>query len=134
MARAQAALLAGFGLILGACGPRDFRVGGTITIASHLQARAPKQNCVLFIVAKNLGGVPLAVKRIVNPSFPASFTLGTEDLVVPDTHPRDPLRLEIEMNTHGNVGSPVRGDLLGKYPDPVRSGDKRINVVIDRQL
>ena len=38
-----------------------------MTIASSLQSRAPKQNAVLFIVAKNLGGVPVAVRHMVNP-------------------------------------------------------------------
>lgn len=88
----------------------------------------------MFIVAKNLGGVPLAVKRIVNPQFPVAYTLDADDLVVPGTRPRDALKVEVEMNTHGNVGSPVRGDLAGAYPEPVYSGDRSVHIVIDRQL
>jgi hypothetical protein len=44
------------------------------------------------------------------------------------------MRVEVEMNTHGNVGHPVRGDLIGIYPDPVYSGERGVHVVIDRQL
>jgi len=137
MARRQTAiafLAASAGLALAGCGPREFRVSGTITVASYLQARAPKQNCVLFIVAKNLGGVPYAVKRIVNPAFPVNYTLRGEDLVVPGSHPKDALRISVEMNTHGNVGQPAHGDLSGSYPDAIYPGDRRVHLVIDRQL
>lgn len=137
MARAQAVravLAAGLALALAGCSRRDFRVSGTVTIASYLQTRVPKQNGVMFIVAKNLGGVPLAVKRIVNPAFPVNYTLLAEDLLVPGSRPRDAMRVEVQMNTHGNVGQAVRGDLAGKYPDIVHSGDKRVHIVIDQQL
>ena len=130
----RAGLAAGLVLALAACGPRQFSVAGTITIASPLRAKAPKQNCVMFIVAKNMGGVPLAVKRIVNPSFPVSYSLGPEDLVVPGSHPEVTLRVEVEMNDRGNVGHPARGDLFGAYPDPVHVGEHQVHIVIDRQL
>ena len=88
----------------------------------------------MFIVAKNLGGVPIAVKRIVNPQFPVAYTLTTEDLVVPGIHPKDTLRIEVQMNTHGNVGMPGKGDLAGSRLDPASSGDRRVHIVIDHQL
>lgn len=87
---------------------------------------------MLFIIAKNRGGVPLAVRRIVNPQFPVDFRLGPEDLVVPGTRPAEVLRLEVEMNTHGNVGRPAKGDLEGSFPDAVYSGDRGLHLVIDR--
>jgi hypothetical protein len=89
---------------------------------------------VLFVVAKNKGGVPIAVKRIVNPQFPVEFEIGPDDLVVPGSHPADVLNLEVEMNTHGNVGHPVKGDLEGIDPDPVYAGDHGVHIVIDRQI
>ena len=113
---------------------RDFRISGTITVAAPLQGKAPRNNSVLFIVAKNMGGVPVAVRRIVNPQFPVSFTLAEEDLLVPGSRPKDPLLLQVQMNTHGNVGMPVRGDLEGNHPDPVHSGERGVHVVIDRQI
>jgi len=121
---------------LAACGPfsRDFRVSGTITLASPLQRRVPRANAVLFVIAKNRGGVPLAVLRIVNPRFPVSFTMTEQDLLVPGSRPREPLELQVQMNTHGNVGMPVPGDLEGVHPDLVRPGERRVHVVIDRQI
>lgn len=137
MAGRQAPLLLALSLAaagLAACGARDFRVSGTITIASSLHSRAPKQNGVLFIVAKNLGGVPLAVKRIVNPQFPIEYVLGPEDLVVPGGRPRGQMRVFVEMNTHGNVGRAERGDLVGEHPDPISPGERRVHIVVERQL
>jgi cytochrome c-type biogenesis protein CcmH len=137
MARRQTALAllaAGASLALAGCGPREFRVSGTITVASYLQTRIPKENGVLFIVAKNLGGVPYAVRRVVNPMFPVTYTLTGDDLVVPGSHPKDALRVTVEMNTHGNVGQAQRGDLAGEYPDVVYPGERRVHIVIDRRL
>ena len=111
---------------------RAFHVSGTITLAAPLQSRARMTNGVLFVIAKNRGGVPLAVKRIVNPQFPVDFSLEPDDLVVPGARLSDALTLEVEMNTHGNVGKPVRGDLEGASPDLVYSGDRDVHVVIDR--
>lgn len=130
----QAALFVSLAAGVTGCGSRQFSVSGTITIASSLQPHAPKQNAVMFIVAKNMGGVPLAVKRIVNPQFPVNYTLDSDDLVVPGTRPKDALRVEVEMNTHGNVGSPMRGDLAGFYSEPVYTGARGVHIVIDRQL
>lgn len=119
---------------LAACGRGEFRVSGTITIASHLRHSLPQANAVLFVIAKNRGGVPVAVRRIVNPQFPVSFTMAPEDLLVPELKDSGALRLEVQMNTHGNVGAPVKGDLGGAYSDAVRAGVRGVHIVIDRQL
>jgi hypothetical protein len=129
-------LLAGVaGAVLAAgCAKREFRISGTVTIASVLQHRAPKDNTVMFIVAKNRGDVPVAVHRIVNPQFPVDFTLGPDDLIVPDLPADTPLRIEVEMNSHGAVGRRDRGDLEGRHPNLVYPGERHIHVVIDRQI
>ncbi|MBI4375751.1 MAG: hypothetical protein HY549_04795 [Elusimicrobia bacterium] len=118
-------------MALGACG-RDFHISGIITVASPLRFRVPKTNAVLFIVAKNRGGVPVAVGRIVNPQFPVSYSLGPHDLLVPDNKVREPLVLHVQMNNHGNLGKPAKGDLEGECPDLVYPGDRSAHIVIDR--
>jgi hypothetical protein len=119
-------------VVLFAACSRDFQITGSITVAAHVQSRVPKTNFVLFIVAKNSGGVPVAVKRIVNPQFPVDYKLGPEDLIVPGQIPKGPLSLSVEMNTHGNVGAPVKGDLRGECPDKVTAGERGVHVVIDK--
>lgn len=129
----KAALAAALGLLLCGCS-REFQVSGTVTVASSLQGKTPKVNSVLFIIAKNPGGVPIAVRRIVNPQFPLDYALGVEDLIVPNVYPKDGLWLEVEMNAHGRVGKPVKGDVVGRCPDPVHSGQRNVHIVIDRQV
>lgn len=121
---------------LSACNPfsRRFRVSGDITLASRLLRSAPRENSVLFVVAKNMGGMPVALKRIVNPQFPVRFQMTSGDLLVPGYQPDEPLRLDVEWNTHGDVGHPRRGDLLGSCPDNVSPRESGVHIVVDRQL
>ena len=118
-----------------ACGSlsRDFLISGTITMAANLQAKIPHNNSVLFIIAKNMGGVPIAVRRIVNPQFPVSFSLTADDLLIPGARPKTELLLQVQMNSHGSVGTPSHGDLEGVHPDPVSPREQGIHITIDRQ-
>lgn len=112
----------------------QFRVGGTITLAAHLRHRIPRTNAVLFIVAKNRGGVALAVRRIVNPQFPIYYILDSADLIVPGSRPKGPFKIVVQMNTHGNVGAPRKGDFEGECPDLVHPGERYAHVVLDTEL
>ncbi len=131
---ARGLILAASALALAGCGRSEFFLSGTVTIASALQKRLPANNAVMFIVAKNDGDVPVAVHRIVNPQFPVRFSIEPADLIVPELPANTPLRIEVEMNSHGTVGKPVRGDLKGAQPAPVYPGENRIHVVVDRQV
>ncbi|MBI5624475.1 MAG: hypothetical protein HY924_11915 [Elusimicrobia bacterium] len=113
---------------------REFRVSGTITVAAHLQRRLPQGSVTLFVIAKNRGGVPVAMQRIVNPQFPASFQLRNADLIVPHSRFQDSLLLEVEMNSHGTAGAPRPGDLRGAAKDLVFPGEKRVHIVIDKEV
>lgn len=117
-----------------ACLKREFRLSGTVTAASSIRPQLPRTNTVLFIIVRNTGGVPIAVQRIVNPQFPVKYVLGPDDLIVPDPRPGTQLRVEVNMNAHGSLGDPVRGDFVGTHPNPVYPGDRRVHVVVDRQL
>lgn len=121
-------------LALSACGGPRFGISGTITLASNLRHKASQENSVLFIVALNRGGVPVAVRRIVNPQFPVTFTMTPEDLIMPAPKSQEPLSLRVQMNTHGNVGTPLRGDLEGHLADPVAPVSHGVHIVIDRQV
>ena len=117
-----------------ACGKGEFRLSGTITLASSLQRRIPRDNAVLFVIARNRGGVPVAVQRIVNPQFPVKFVLRGEDLLMPDLPAGTPLEVAVEMNAHGQLGKPRAGDLSGRCPSTAYPGDWGVHIVIDDQL
>lgn len=107
---------------------------GTITLASHLHGRGPGANSVLYVVATNRGGVPVACRRIVNPSFPVFFSLDAEDLLFPPGSPLGPLSLEVKINSHGGVASPVPGDLHGSSRGSVRPVESDVHIVVDREV
>lgn len=112
----------------------EFKISGEITVSTPLTERVPRQNSVLFIIAKTAGGMPVAVRRIINPQFPVSYELTKDDVLVPGYRPKGPLRVQIEMNTHGNLGAPVPGDFIGAHPDTVSVRQSRVHIVLDRQL
>jgi hypothetical protein len=122
-----AAAISGCDLLTG-----DFKLSGSVDVAPRLRERAPKTGAMLFLVAENEGGVPVAMKRIVNPDFPADFEMGTEDLLVPALRRRERLKLHAELNTHGDIGSPRAGDLEGRVPGIVLSGARGVDIVLDR--
>lgn len=121
-----AASVSGCNLLTG-----DFTLSGTVDVAPRLRERAPKTNAMLFVVAENQGGVPVAVHRIVNPEFPASFKMGPADLLVPAVRRREELRVHAEMNTHGDVGTPNPGDLEGTAAETYAPGDGSVRVILD---
>jgi hypothetical protein len=110
----------------------DFSLSGVVDIAPRLRERAPKTNAMLFVVAENEGGVPVAVRRIVNPEFPAAFTMSSEDLLVPEVRRHEPLKVHVEMNTHGDIGHAQSGDLEGDAPGLCAPGAAGIKIVLDR--
>lgn len=110
----------------------DFALSGTVDVAPALRDRVPRQNAMLFVVAENAGGVPVAVHRIVNPEFPAPFKMGEQDLLVPAVRRREKLRVHAELNQHGGVGTPQRGDLTGDFPGTAYPGDDGVAVVLGK--
>ncbi|HBA61728.1 MAG TPA: hypothetical protein DCZ92_13135 [Elusimicrobia bacterium] len=95
-----------------------FKVGGTITMGPELNASYLPANSMLLIVAKNDGGVPVAVKKIINPVFPLKFEITSANLIMPDLLTRKVL-LEAFLNGHGRVGVFKKGDLKGECEGPV---------------
>lgn len=112
----------------------DFRLSGVIEISPLLEARAPKTNSVLFVIAQNAGGVPVAVHRIVNPEFPAAFTMSSKDLLVPGIRRNEHLVIVARLNAHGNLGAPKPGDLEGRSASPAHPGDRGVRIRLDKAL
>lgn len=110
----------------------DFRLSGTVHVAPGLRERATREGLVLFVVAKNAGGVPIAMKRVVDPEFPAAFKMNLDDLLVPSVGRREPLNVHAEMNPRGDVGAPRAGDLTGAARQTAFPGDGDVRLVLDR--
>lgn len=123
--------------LLAACAPGGqdaFSLRGSITAPPRLQKRAEKPNSVLLIVATNSAGVPVAVKRIINPRFPLHYSMNENDLLLPGPVWQGPLTVTVHVNKHGRLGTQKKRDLRGYHRGTARSGDRSVNVVIDQEV
>lgn len=107
-----------------------FRASGTVSVRPDLLNSLPGANAMLFVVARNSGGVPVAVKKIINPVFPAKFDMGPSNLIMPDLLTRR-LYLEAALNTHGRLGYNRRGDLRGQLSSGVGIISKGASLTLD---
>lgn len=108
-----------------------FYLSGAIHISPELVRRASRPNTVLFIIAKNTADIPVAVKRVVNPVFPLDFHISQEDLLLPDPW-RGRLRLEAQLNDHGQAGDMRPGDMTGNLENTVYLRKNDIRITIDK--
>lgn len=107
-----------------------FRVSGTVGVAPQLLQGLPGANSMLFVVARNESGVPVAVRKIISPVFPAKFELTSSNLIMPDLLTRR-VYLDAILNTHGQLGVPRRGDLKGARQDRVSFFSKGLEITLD---
>ena len=76
--------------------------------------------------------MPVAIKRVVNPKFPLEFTLGEEDLLTEGVE--GPLKMEVQINKHGQLGIIKEGDVFGSVDDYVDAHAKNIVLEADKTL
>ena len=114
--------------------PERFQLSGSISAAPRLSRRTEMPNTVLFILASNAAGVPIAVQRVINPAFPLDYKMRNEDLVLPGPVWHGALTLKVVVNTHGTLGLTQKGDLTGFHKGTVRAGDTGVDLVIDSEL
>lgn len=107
-----------------------FNLSGSAEIPAELTERATKYNTMLFLVAKNDRGVPVAVKKIINPVFPLNFQMTQSDLILPDILTRK-IFLEAFLNNHGELGVFKAGDIKGSVKPPLFIFSKKIRLIID---
>lgn len=109
-------------------------IEGTVSLAAELEGRVPA-GAVLFIIARRGGGgPPLAVKRIREPGFPLSFTLGPEDRMIQSIPFAGPLQVSARVDSDGNAMSRNPGDMSGAAASDVEPGARGVDVVIDQVL
>ncbi len=107
-----------------------FRVSGTVAVSGELREALPGANSMLFVVARNEKGVPVAVHKIINPVFPANFELGPSSLIMPDLITRR-LYLEAMLNTHGQLGASRKGDIRSSRQEPSAFIGKGLLLTLD---
>lgn len=107
-----------------------FLVGGTAEITAEFAERAAKPNTMFFLVARNEDGVPVAVKRIINPVFPLDFQMTPSNLIMPDILTKK-IYLEAFINSHGELGVFKNGDIKGSINSPLYIFSKNNRIVMN---
>lgn len=109
-----------------------FTLAGKVDVAERLRKPAQADNVSCSIVVKNEADVPIAIKRIINPKFPMNFNIGKEDLLIDDVEGN--IKLEVQINSHGNLGVLKSGDIFGESKELYASGRKDIVLVADKMM
>ena len=109
-----------------------FNISGTVVVPERLTALAQADNNACAIIVKNEADVPVAIKRVVDPKFPLTFKLGEEDLLTESVD--GALKLEVQINNHGQLGFVKQGDIFGSYEERISPTSKDLIVQADKTL
>ena len=109
-----------------------FNISGRVEVPQRLVRMAQADNNSLAIIVKNEADVPVAIKRVVNPKFPLAFTLGEKDLLTENVE--GDLKIEVQINNHGQLGVIKQGDIFGVAAETVHSNDKEVLVLADKTM
>jgi cytochrome c-type biogenesis protein CcmH len=110
------------------------QITGIIRIEPKLKNQVDRQ-ATLFIIARRAetGGPPLAVKKIEPPSFPVSYSLGAENLMIQGSSFTGKMNISARLDKDGDPMTREAGNVFGEYKkNPVEAGSKNVDVVIDQ--
>ena len=124
-------------IVFGICWSRNvkesrFNISGRVEVPERLVRMAQADNNSLAIIVKNEADVPVAIKRVINPKFPLEFTLGEKDLLTESIE--GDLKIEVQINNHGQLGVVKQGDIFGAAAEVVHSNDKEVVVQADKTM
>jgi hypothetical protein len=111
------------------------QVSGTITVDPKLKASVDP-NAALFVIARPAGGAggpPLAVKKIDKPTFPLTYSLSQENVMMQGTPFTGKINITVRLDKDGNAVTRGPGDLSGEYKkNPAEVGAKNVDIVLDQ--
>jgi len=109
-------------------------IEGRIELAPGLAERIPPGS-VLFVVARSANpGPPLAVKRIVSPSFPFEFRIGPEDRMMQNMPFVGPIEISARVDRDGNAMTRDPGDLESDPATGIQPGATGLVIAIDEAI
>jgi cytochrome c-type biogenesis protein CcmH len=110
-------------------------ISGKITVDAKLKEKIDKQ-AALFLIARPAGGAaapPLAVKKIDKPTFPLSYSLGQENVMMQGMPFAGKINISARLDKDGNAMTREAGDLLGDYKkNPVEVGSQNVDIILDQ--
>ncbi len=114
--------------------PMKASITGTVELRAGNTPESSKL-ATLYIVARAAGvshTPPLAVKRVVAPTFPVSFSLSSSDVMMPDVAFEGPLDLSARLDRDGDPLTRESGELAGVHENnPVQVGARDITIRLE---
>jgi hypothetical protein len=110
---------------------------GTVTGVVRMTPEIEKgigADAVLYVVAENGAGEPVAVRRFQKPlRFPMDFSLGGDDMLVPNAPLRGKLTLSARVAQSGSPLPAAPGDIESlPLADPVEAGATGVELELSR--
>ena len=105
-------------------------ISGQIRVADELADKV-NDNDVLFIIARKEVGPPLAVKRVLQPTFPLTYSLSESDAMIPGTVFQGEMLIKARLDADGNAGPLASGDMSGETSRTVPVGSNGADITID---
>jgi cytochrome c-type biogenesis protein CcmH len=90
---------------------------------------------VLFVIVRRPSGPPrpIAAKRFDQPTFPVTFEITADDVMVKGTELRGMVDVIARLDRDGQAGQPQPGDMEGRYEkNPTLPGGRDVNITIDK--
>jgi hypothetical protein len=121
----------GLVLSMAACdAPDPSAVTGEIRLRNGVGATLAESDA-LFVVARsaaNPQAPPVAVVKHLGVKLPLRYSIGQDDVMVPGTFFREPVRVRVVVRRSGFVGVPGPGDMEGEASAIVEPGAAGVNV------
>ena len=112
--------------------PQKFVLAGHVEVVDRLLKNAEANNVTCSIIAKNEADVPIAIKRVINPTFPLDFEVTKDDLLIDSYEGK--IKMEVQINSHGSLGVLKSGDIFGSGAQEYTSGSQDILIVADKMI
>ena len=107
-------------------------IRGVVRVAPALAEKA-KGKAAIFIIARGKQpGPPLAVMRILNPSFPLEFTMSEQNVMLQGVAFAGEVSLMAKIDGDGKVGTQA-GDIFGGARGPVQVGARDVEIVLSQE-
>jgi cytochrome c-type biogenesis protein CcmH len=112
--------------------PSPSQITGKIIVDPKLKTKLDSK-AVLFIIARPVGGgPPVAVKKIEQPVFPLTYTLGAENAMAQGVALTGKLTLSARLDTDGDPMTRDSGSVMGEHKTPVEVGSKNVDFVMNQ--
>tara|TARA_Y100000590_G_C15649914_1_gene988335 strand:+ start:165 stop:989 length:825 start_codon:yes stop_codon:yes gene_type:complete len=109
------------------------KISGVITIDDSLVSFKNKKS-VLYIIAKNQNRpAPVAVVRILSPSFPLKFELSEKNVMIRGVKFDGRYRIIARLDSDGIAGPVRKGDMEGISKEEISVGSSEVRININKK-